>query len=82
MALPLPQSLSNQPRKSRVRGGRRERVKDGGGWRRGAGGAGAEVLEAAAPECAGLTGAEAQSAAVGERVWAWWARARATLYLA
>lgn len=36
-------------------------MKDGGGWPRGAGGAGAGVLEATAPKCAGLTGAEARS---------------------
>lgn len=78
VAPPFPQSLSNQPRKSRVRGERPERVEDGGGWTSGAGGAEAGVLEAAAPECAGLTGAEARSAAAGGRAWAWWARARAT----
>lgn len=60
-----PRSLSNQPRKSRVGGGPRERAEDGGGRPRGAGGAGEGVLEATAPECAGLTGARARSAAAG-----------------
>lgn len=79
-----PPTVAKQPAPEvAVRGGRRKRVKDGGGRRRGAGGAGAWVLEARAPKCAGLTGAEAGSAAAaaGGRAWAWWARARATLYL-
>lgn len=42
-------------------------MEDGGGRTRGAGGAGEGVLEAPAPECAGLTGTEARSAAAGGR---------------
>lgn len=78
-----PSTVAKQPTPEvAVRGRRRKRVKDGGGWPCGAGGAGAWVLQATAPKCAGLTGAQAWSAAAaGERAWAWRARARATLYL-